>query len=354
MESFSALKSSLQTRARDLGFDLCQVTTADPAPHHAAFRDWLEDGKHASMSWLERGADKRGDLQLVLPGTQAIVVLATNYFQGEPLSNNVAEVAHAPGRGRIARYAWGKDYHDLIELRLRELSVFLTTNGGAQKSYTDTGPILERDFAARAGIGWQGKSTMVLNRELGTWFFLSVILTTLPLPPDAPATAHCGSCTRCIDACPTAAIIAPYQLDARRCLSYLTIENKGSIPLEYREALGDRIYGCDECLDVCPWNRFAKTSREAAFAILPGSQPAHLRDYLAWDDETFRARFRGSPIKRIKRRGFLRNVCVALGNIGTGEDLPALQKASLDPEPLIAEHAAWAVEKIVSRSASQT
>jgi len=338
----TTLKDGLVALAGEVGFDLCRVTTADAAPHAAEFRQWLAEGKHATMDWLARGADKRGDLQLVLPGAQSIIVLATNYFQGDKPMRL---------RGKVARYAWGKDYHDIIAPRLARLEGFLTTGGGRQKSYTDTGPILERDFAARAGIGWHGKSTMILNAELGTWFFLSVILTTLTLEPDAPAVGRCGSCTRCIAACPTAAITAPQRLDARRCISYLTIENKGAIPMEFRRAVGDRIYGCDDCLTACPWNRFAVTSSEIAFQATE-AVAVELRDYLSWNDDEFRARFRGSPIKRIKRRGFLRNVCVALGNIGTAEDLPALRSASADPEPLIAEHASWAISEIEARNAA--
>ena len=214
-----------------------------------------------------------------------------------------------------------------MEKKLRKLDGFLTAAGGRQKFYVDTGPVLERDFAAEAGIGWHGKSTMLLNRQLGTWFFLAEIFTTLELPPDPPQVARCGSCTRCIDACPTGAITAPHQLDARRCISYLTIELKGSIPLEFRPLIGDRIYGCDDCLDACPWNRFAQVSRESAFAARPAVAQMRLRDFLALDDAQFREIFRGSPIKRIKRRGFLRNVCVALGNVGTRDDLPALGAA---------------------------
>ena len=187
---------------------------------------------------------------------------------------------------------------------MQALDDFLTTTGGRQKFYVDTGPVLERDFAAEAGIGWHGKSTMLLNRRLGTWFFLAEILTTLELPPDPPQIARCGSCTRCIDACPTGAITAPHQLDARRCISYLTIELKGSIPLELRSLIGDRIYGCDDCLEACPWNRFAQVAREGAFAARPAVAQMRLRDFLALDDEQFREMFRGSPIKRIKRRGF--------------------------------------------------
>ena len=251
--------------------------------------------------------------------------------------------------GRIARYAWGDDYHEVMLDRLRPLDDFLRRHGGEQKFYVDTGPVLERDFAAEAGIGWHGKSTMLLDRKLGTWFFLGEILTSLELPPDAPQKAMCGSCTRCITACPTGAITEPNRLDARRCISYLTIELKGSIPLEFRPLIGDRIYGCDTCLDVCPWNRFAAVARESAFAARPATAAMQLRDYLSLDDGQFRALFRGSPIKRIKRRGLLRNVCVALGNVGNRDDLPALEQAARDPEPLIAEHAAWAVAEIGKR-----
>ncbi len=282
------------------------------------------------MDWIARGAAKRADPQLVLAGAKSVVVLALNYWQGERLPREA---------GRIARYAWGDDYHDLVEGNLKQLDQFLEAAGGQQRRYVDTGPVLERDFAAAAGIGWHGKSTMLLNRSLGTWFFLAEIFTTLELPPDPPQTARCGTCTSCIDACPTGAITAPHRLDARRCISYLTIELKGSIPLELRPLLGDRIYGCDDCLDACPWNRFAQVSREAAFAARPAVSQLALRDFLALDEMQFRELFRGSPIKRIKRRGLLRNVCVALGNVGTEADLPALERAAQDPEALIAEHA---------------
>ncbi|HEV2096951.1 MAG TPA: tRNA epoxyqueuosine(34) reductase QueG, partial [Chthoniobacterales bacterium] len=255
-----------------------------------------------------------------------------------------------PARGRIARYAWGQDYHEVIAARLRPLNEFLAERGGSQKCYVDTGPLLERDHAAEAGIGWHGKSTMLLDQKLGTWFFLSEILTTLALPADEPQTPRCGTCTRCLSACPTGALRAAHSLDARRCISYLTIELKGSIPLELRPLIGDRIYGCDDCLDACPWNRFAAVARETAFAARASTVGFALRDYLALSDEEFRALFRDSPIKRTKRRGFLRNVCVALGNVGAAADLPALERAAQDPEPLIAEHAQWAIERIRERS----
>ncbi len=250
---------------------------------------------------------------------------------------------------RIARYAWNNDYHDLIEAKLRTLADFLTAHGGTQRPYVDTGPVLERDFASESGLGWGGKSTMQIHRHLGTWFFLADILTTLDLPPDAPATDHCGKCTRCITACPTQAITAPRRMDARRCISYLTIESKGPIPLEFRHAIGDRIYGCDTCLDACPWNRHAQASHEATFQARATIFAHTLRDFLSLTDDTFRALFAKSPIKRIKRPAFLRNVCVALGNSGTPADLPALEAAAQDENPLIAEHAVWAVEEIRTR-----
>ena len=228
------------------------------------------------------------------------------------------------------------------------MSAFLTTRGGTQKCYVDTGPILERDYAAAAGIGWHGKSTMLIDPRLGTWFFLGEILTTLEVAADAEQIPRCGTCIRCISACPTGAITEPHKLDARRCISYLTIELKGAIPVELRPLIGDRIYGCDDCLEACPWNRFASISREASFAATPATRMP-LRDYLALDDAQFRALFRHSPIKRIKRRGFLRNVCVALGNIGNCDDLPALRRAADDSEPLIAEHALWAIDQIRRR-----
>jgi epoxyqueuosine reductase len=336
-------KDKIVAYATELGFDSCRVASAMPPRHATEFRSWLSNGAAGEMDWMERGAEKRCDPELVLPGVRSIVVVGLNYWQGEP--------QQPKGTGRIARYAWGDDYHDLMRARLEKLSAFLVELGGAQKCYVDTGPILERDHAAEAGLGWQGKSTMLIDAKLGTWFFLGEILTTLDLPPDPPQTDRCGSCTRCITACPTGAITEPHRLDARRCISYLTIELKGSIPIELRPLIGDRIYGCDDCLEVCPWNRFAAVSHEARFAARP-AMGMMLRDYLSLDDAKFRELFRGSPIKRIKRRGFLRNVCVALGNVGDERDLPPLRRAAADPEPLIAEHAAWAIDRILARTSS--
>lgn len=326
--------------AEALGFDLCRIAPASVPPHAKEFRAWLTAGKHGEMEWLARNADRRTDPQLVLPGARSAVVLAMNY--------RASTAARHPASGRIASYALGDDYHEIIEPKLWQLDAFLQKFGGSQRQYVDTGPVLERDFAALAGLGWHGKSTMLIHPKLGTFFFLAAIFTTLDLPPDEPMRDHCGKCTRCIVACPTGAITAPQQLDARLCISYLTIENKGSIPESLRPLLGDRIYGCDDCLDACPWNRFATASRESRFAARSFVNTP-LRDFLALDDTAFRTLFQRSPIKRIKRRGFLRNVCVALGNIGTREDLAALNLAAKDPEPLIAEHAQWAVKQINER-----
>lgn len=333
------IKSALLAKARALGFDDCRVAPALPAAHREVFEQWIAEGKHGDMAWMARNVERRTDPRVVLPGARSVIVLAMNYFQGS-----------GPEKGyRIARYAWNDDYHDLIEKKLRELDAFLTSQGGTQKPYVDTGPVLERDFASEAGLGWGGKSTMQIHRHLGTWFFLADILTTLDLPADTPAKDMCGKCTRCIDACPTQAITAPQRMDARRCISYLTIESNGSIPHEFRRAIGDRIYGCDACLDACPWNRHAQESREATFQARETVFSKSLRDFLALTDDEFRALFAKSPIKRIKRPAFLRNVCVALGNVGTLDDLPALETAAADPHPLIAEHAAWAIVEIRQR-----
>jgi epoxyqueuosine reductase len=365
------LKGEIVDRARALGFDSCRIAVAASPRHGDEFRAWLREGAAGEMEWLARGEEKRCDPQRVLPGARSVIVVALNYWQGDnpapsgqdkerPFPNRRTNTGGletaAPWRepglqaatGKIARYAWGEDYHEVILRKLKRLDEFLCERGGTQKCYVDTGPILERDHAAEAGIGWHGKSTMLIDPQLGTWFFLAEILTTLELSPDEAQTPRCGSCTRCIAACPTGAITGSHRLDARRCISYLTIESKGSIPLELRPLMGDRIYGCDDCLDACPWNRFASVSREAAFAAGPATRMP-LRNYLALDDAQFRVLFRRSPIKRIKRRGFLRNVCVALGNVGNRTDLPALRRAVFDPEPLIAEHASWAINCILER-----
>jgi epoxyqueuosine reductase len=351
------LKSRLTAFARQIGFDSCRIAACTEPAHAIEFREWLRDGAHGEMHYMQRGDEKRCDPQKVLRGAQSIVVVALNYFQGKQLETARPRAVgprppargRAGSKGKIARYAWGDDYHDVITTKLDAIDNFLQQFGGQQKYYVDTGPILERDYAAQAGIGWHGKSTMLIDQGLGTWFFLGEILTTLELPPDEPVPNRCGTCQRCIDACPTGAITGPHRLDARRCISYLTIELKGSIPLELRPLIGNRIFGCDDCLDVCPWNRFAQVSHETAFSVRQSTNGMSLRQYLELTEAEFRQLFKRSPIQRIKRRGFLRNVCVALGNIGDWSDIPALRRAAADAEPLIAEHAAWAIEQIQMR-----
>jgi epoxyqueuosine reductase len=344
--SGAELKAQLVSFARQIGFDSCRIAACDSPAHAPEFRQWLRDGAHGEMAYMQRGEEKRCDPLKVLPGARSIIVLALNYFQGEEVRRSSRELGTT---GRIARYAWGDDYHDVIDSKLDEIDQFLGRFGGQQKCYVDTGPILERDHAAQAGIGWHGKNTMLIDERLGTWFFLAEILTTLELPIDEPVEDRCGTCERCIKVCPTGAITAFHRLDARRCVSYLTIELKGSIPMELRPLIGDRIFGCDDCLDVCPWNRFAQISHETAFSARRSTTGMSLREYLELTDAEFRQLFKNSPIKRIKRRGFLRNVCVALGNAGDASDLPALERAATDPEPLIAEHAGWAIGRIRAR-----
>jgi len=341
----SSLNAKIKAVAKELGFDDCRIAMAKRATHADAFEEWIDDGRHGDMQWLERNPDRRCDPREVLSGCKSVICLAVNYHTGD----DPFPEGH-PKDYRIARYSWNDDYHDLVEKRLKAFNEKLVELGGIQRYYVDTGPVLERDFATDAGLGWSGKSTVQIHRQLGTWFFLADILTTLDLTPDPEFGDHCGKCTRCIDACPTQAIIAPHKLDARRCISYLTIENKGPIPVEFRRAIGDRIYGCDECLDVCPWNRFAKQSREISFQARQEIFSHTLRDFLTMDDEGFRQTFRKSPIKRIKRPKFIRNVCVALGNTGGIEDLPALEKLADDVDSLISEHAQWAIAEIKRRA----
>lgn len=330
----------IRSQALACGFDLCRFATAQRATHADVYLDWVDQGMHADMAWMERNQDRRCDPREVLPGCRTVICLGINYFPGND-----------PGQSeyRIARYAWNEDYHDGIADRLKQLDGFLQELGGCQRYYVDTGPVLERDFATDAGLGWNGKSTLQIHRQFGTWLFLAEILTTLEIPADQPFGDHCGKCTRCIQACPTRAIIAPHRVDARRCISYFTIEHKGSIPLEFRRAMGNRIYGCDDCLAVCPWNRFARISQDLRFHARQDIFRHSLRDFLEWDDETFRKVFAKSPVKRIKRSRFLRNVCVAIGNTGSRADLDALRKAAVHDDRLIAEHAQWAIEEIEAR-----
>ncbi|HXG47732.1 MAG TPA: tRNA epoxyqueuosine(34) reductase QueG [Methylomirabilota bacterium] len=342
------MKSRIRQRALDLGFDDCRFTSAAPPASADFLRAWLAEGRHGDMAWMARNAARRADPNLVLPGAQTIVTLAAAYGDG----SSVAPSPPVAGpRGVVARYARHADYHDVLGERLRDLADFIDTLGEGVRSlwYVDTGPVLERDLAQRAGLGFVGKHTNLISRRLGNWFFLAEVLTTLKIEPDEPERNRCGRCVRCLSACPTAAITAPFQLDARRCISYLTIELKGSIPPELRHAVGTRIFGCDDCLEVCPWNRFARQGRLMQAHARRDLTAPDLLDLLALDEEGFRSRFAGTPAARLKRRGLLRNVCVALGNAGDATALPALERAARDPEPLIAEHAAWAKEQILRR-----
>ena len=353
------MKEAVRQRARELGFDDCRFTSANPPDHALEFQGWLAEKKHGEMAYLERNAHKRVNPQEVLAGAKSVVVLAISYETCSVLRAACCEQSEHATRntqhGPIARYARFKDYHDVIGERLKQLTEFLNTLGGEGARslwYVDTGPLLERDLAQRAGLGFVGKHTNLISRRLGNWIFIAEIITTLEFEPDRPEKNRCGTCSRCISACPTAAITAPFQLDARRCISYLTIELKGAIPLELRPAIGNRIYGCDDCLAVCPWNKFAregKLMKEHARADLAAPD---LLELLALDNAGFKSRFAGTPILRTKRRGLLRNVCVALGNVGDETALPALHKAAEDSEPLIVEHARWAIEQIQKRSKS--
>jgi len=354
---------AIKQRARDLGFDLVGITSAAPPPHSAQFRDWLQDEFNGEMAYMQRNAQKRVAPTRMLAGARSIIVVGMNYLNDQPthgpsIRGELKSVIPSIGVerevgsvARIARYARAeRDYHDVMGEKLEQLAAFirsLPASGTQALWYVDTGPILERDLAQRAGIGFIGKHTNLISRKLGNWVFVGEVLTNLELPADAPEHEYCGTCHCCIDACPTRAIVAPFQLDARLCISYLTIELKGAIPVELRPLIGDRIFGCDDCLEVCPWNRFARQSpvREFRRRELPP-----LVEFLSWDEAKFREFVRATPIYRIKRRGFLRNVCVALGNIGDEFALPALEHALNDSEPLVREHAAWAIDKIRSRS----
>ena len=337
-------------RARELGFDACRVTSAAPPESAAHFERWLAAARHGEMAYLARNAPKRVEPQQVLEGAKSIVTLAVSYG-GVPGSEPVqleTQNSNPKTPGVIARYARFTDYHDVLAAPLKQLTAFLNDLGGPGTRslwYVDTGPLLERDLAQRAGLGFIGKHTNLISRQLGNWFFLAEIITTLELEPDAPEKNRCGTCARCITACPTEAITAPFQLDARRCISYLTIELKDSIPVELRPLIGTRIYGCDDCLAACPWNRFAREANLMAPHARRDLETPDLLELLSLDDAGFKQRFAGTPMLRTKRRGLLRNVCVALGNSADARALPALEKASHDPEPLIAEHARWAMEQ---------
>ena len=328
----------LRQTADRLGFDAFGVAPARAPAHAPALHEWLSQSFQGEMHWLARDPPTRADPRKYDPSAQSILVAGIS-------SRQTAPPAH---RGRIAAYAQGSDYHDFLREKLEALAhETIATWGGTFRICVDTSPLLEKPLAALAGIGWQGKNTLLIHRDHGPWLLLGCILTNLRFPPQAQDSDHCGTCTRCLDACPTRAFPRPYVLDARRCLAYLTIENPGPIPEEFRPLVGDRLFGCDECLEVCPWNRHAQDARE--IRLTPRPLP-DLRDMLTWDDARFRSQFRGTPVFRLKITRWRRNVSVVLGNIGGKEDLPALDRASQDGEPMVREHAAWAARQIRQRN----
>ena len=343
------LEERIKAQAFGLGFDLAGIAALGPVETADAFDAWVARGYSGDMEYLPRWSDKRRDTRLPFPGVTSAIVVAMNYGGTSP-------------SGAVARYARGDDYHDIMLAKLRSLHEWIAAELGRDvngKAYVDTGPILERDLARRAGLGWFGKNTNLINPEIGSFFFLGALLVDLELGPDEPFEAdRCGTCTRCLDACPTQALVEPRVLDATRCISYLTIELRGEIPEPLREPIGSLLYGCDICQDVCPWNvSFAQELREQALAprasLAARSTRDLAREILAMDDEAFRATFRGSPMKRAKLRGLKRNAAVVLGNICDAADVPALTAALDDPEALVRHHAAWALARLRSRTGTE-
>ena len=348
------LRAALDAEAAALGFAAIGVASADAAPEAGArLRAWLEDGCQGDMLWMAETADRRASPRGLWPEVRSVILLGTSYAPAlDPLRH-----AGAPETGVISVYALGSDYHDLIKKRLKALARWLVAaadgpEAAGVKVFVDTAPVMEKPLAAAAGLGWQGKHTNLVSRAHGSWLFLGAIYTTLELEPDAPHADRCGSCDACQRACPTGAFPAPYRLDARRCISYLTIEHKGPVPEEFRAALGNRIYGCDDCLAVCPWNKFAAAAREMAFAPRPGFDAPTIAELLTLDDAGFRARFAGSPIKRIGRGRFVRNCLYAAGNSGDARLAAAVAALADDADPVVADAARWALARLREPQAS--
>ena len=345
MDRGQSLKEAISGEAARLGFAACGFARADASPAAGLdLRRWLAAGHHGTMGWMEERAEQRVSPLALWPEARSAIALGMSYAPaGDPLA-----LAGEPGLGRISAYAQGGDYHKTVKKGLKALARFIVDRAPSElKVFVDTAPVMEKPLSAAAGVGWQGKHTNLVSREHGSWLFLGVILTSLELAPDAPATAHCGSCTRCLDACPTQAFDGPGRIDARRCISYLTIEHDGPIPPEFRKAIGNRIYGCDDCLAVCPWNSFAEAAG-ANRAFLPRAELAapRLGDLLALDDASFRSMFAGSPIKRIGRNRMVRNCLVAAGNSGDPKLIDAVRRHLDDPDPMVAEAARWALDEL--------
>jgi epoxyqueuosine reductase len=339
-----ALKAALRAEARAEGFDAFGVTKpqaiGDVGRH---FEDWIAEGAHGDMDWLARTRERRADPNALWPQARSVIVLGLNYGPDEdPL-----ELLAQRGCGAISVYARGDDYHELIKGKLKRIGQWLVREtGGEIKVFVDTAPVMEKPLAAAAGLGWQGKHTNLVSREFGSWLFLGAIFTTIELPSDEAESDHCGNCRACLDICPTAAFPAPYQLDARRCISYLTIEHKGAIPRELRAKMGNRIYGCDDCLAVCPWNKFAQAGREMRLAARAENRAPALAELAQLDEAAFRARFSKSPVKRTGRDRFVRNVMIAIGNSGDPALVPAAEQRLDDPSPLVRGAAVWALSRL--------
>ena len=336
--------ATLRAKAKELGFAALGITTPDAIPEAAPrLHAFLAADHHGQMQWMADRAAWRGNPAALWPEARSILMLAEVYT---PETNPLEGLAH-PSHGLISTYAQGKDYHDLVKRRLKRLARWLIAQEPcAVKVFVDTAPVMEKPLAQAAGLGWQGKHTNLLSRALGNWFFLGAIFTTLDLPPDEPETTHCGTCTACLDACPTRAFPAPYRLDARRCISYLTIEHKGPIAPDLRPLMGNHIYGCDDCLAACPWNKFAVAAHEIGYQPKVGLP--ELADLASLTDAQFRARFAGSPIKRIGRDRMVRNVLYAIGNSANPALAPHAQRLTTDPDPTVAEAAHWALNRLAA------
>ena len=340
------LSKALKEEATRLGFAACGITRADAFDGRVTLNDWLAAGHHGTMEWMAARADQRAAPQSLWPEARSVIALGMSYAPAEdPL--RLADVGHV---GRISVYAQGADYHDVVKRNLKALARWLVEAGGGElKVFVDTAPVMEKPLGQAAGLGWQGKHTNLVSREHGSWLFLGAIMTTLDLEPDAPHEDRCGNCDACQRACPTAAFPAPYRLDARRCISYLTIEHQGPIPHEFRSAMGNRIYGCDDCLAVCPWNKFADSAAaNKAFVARAELAVPELSDLLALDDAGFRRVFSGSPIKRIGRDRMVRNAAVAAGNNGDKRVIAPLQALSNDADDVVREAADWALSRLLA------
>jgi epoxyqueuosine reductase len=344
---YPELARQIKAWAQDLGFADARITRPDlPVEAEERLSAWLAQGFHGEMDYMQRHGNLRLRPTELVPGTLSLISVRMNYWPEE--AEDALQVLQQPQQAYLARYALGRDYHKVVRQRLQQLAKRIEAQVGALgfRVFTDSAPLAEVAFAAQAGLGWRGKHTLLLTREQGSWFFLGEVLCDLPLPVDAPLDGHCGRCTRCISACPTQAIVAPYQLDARRCISYLTIELRGSIPLELRPLIGNRVYGCDDCQLACPWNRFAVSTQEHDFAVRHGLDQASLVSLFAWTEAEFQQRMAGSPIYRIGYECWLRNLAVGLGNAPRSEQVvAALKLREQHPSELVREHVAWALER---------